>query len=153
MLAWLFPFQYQRILKARTQGFKLQLSIPEIKLLIVFFFYAAIGMLILLLFELTSDNYFHPTLEEAFLQYFTCEAGGNVPGKCSREYQIIQNQNFSYLVAIILLLPACVPLVNLMFVINWRYLQEKLQMCKKSVAVYQTLEGNDNETQPTRTHA
>ena len=110
-------------------------------------------MLVLVVSGLTTGNYFSPSVEDAISDYFNCEAGGSVPDKCSKEYQAIQSLSFPYLLAIILLLLGSVPLMNLLFVVNWKYLKEKLQWCREQAVVYQTLEGNDSETQPSRAHA
>ena len=48
---------------------------------------------------------------------------------------------------IILLLLGSVLLMNLLFVVNWKYLKEKPQWCREQALVYQTLEDNESETQ------
>ena len=118
-------FQYQSLLRATPQGSKLQLSTPEIKLLIVFFFYALFGIWVLF-YSIIATEINGSSLLAGIIQYFTCEIHANSTEACSEDYSKIGTLSFPYLLAILLLLLGCVPMVNLMFAINWKFLKAKL---------------------------
>ena len=69
-------FQYQSLLRATPQGSKLQLSTPEIKLLIVFFFYALFGIWVLF-YSIIATEINGSSLLAGIIQYFTCEIHAN----------------------------------------------------------------------------
>ena len=136
--------QYQGILKARPQGSKLRLSTPEKKLLVAFFFYVIFGVVVLLFYGVSTDNSYN--LHQVIVAYFECEASGFVPGRCNKYYEDIQALNFSSIDGIILVLLGCVPCVNLIFVVNWKYLKEKLmEKYNEHIDIYRTVDSSGGD--------
>lgn len=135
------PFlQYQVILKAEPHGSKLRLSNPEKKILIVLFFYAIFGVFVLAYFGVITDK--SDNLGEAMISYFGCEATGYVPGKCSSLYESVQQHSLPYAVWFILLFLGLVPCVNLIFVVNWKFIKDKLITWKEQIDLYRTMSVN-----------
>lgn len=86
-------------------------------------------------------------LVNALSEYFTCEEEGFVPGKCSVQQQAVQNLTIPYAIALILIVLGLVPCVNLIFVINWKYIKEKMVAWKEQIDMYRTMSVNDGDKQ------
>ena len=60
------------------------------------------------------------------LQYFACESNGHMPGKCSR--QLFEQDSVSiWLTSILLLLLGLMPALNLLFLVNFKTVKEKIK--------------------------
>ena len=105
-----------------------------LKIMIVFAYF-----LLLVLFVISRESVYlakKDAIIDAIDKYFLCEAIGHVPGRCSREFF----EQYSYLgldfmfYFIILLLP----IVNLVFLINFTLLREKLSKlnCGKLLSTF-----------------
>ena len=129
--------QYQRILKA---GIKWRFTIPEIKLIVVFSVYTSIGFLLLFFAGIVTDKSLHvrEDINSTNQDYFACEANGFVPRKCSAKFQNIQKAHHALLYPFLFLILGTLPLVNLVYVINWKYIKSKLQQCGKRRTVEET---------------
>ena len=66
-------------------------------------------------------------------EYFTCEAGGHVPGRCSRE--VFQKYLYPYVSMTTYILQGLCPLSVLNYVIDWKSVQK---MCKESKPSWST---------------
>ena len=73
-------------------------------------------------------------LEKAMHSYFLCEAVGHVPGRCSRETLERYSHPLAS-IAVYNVLLFFVPIINLVFIVNWRSIQESVRRLK----VMQTL--------------
>ena len=96
-------------------------TLPEVKLLIGLLWYILFGVVILFYNGLTTDVY-GQALHTYFDQYFSCQAAGNTTDTdCLNKYNEIQRLSFPLFVAVAMLFLGSVPIVNLVFVVNWRY--------------------------------
>ena len=130
-------FQHQKFLNDSlhgSNGSKAYLSTPEIKLLVVFFFYVVFAVSVLAYNMVVTDLY-GTQLFNDIKKYFFCEVSGNGSDHCLNPNgsQDIEHFSFPYLLAILLALLGVVPLVNLVFAINWNHLKDKLKLCKENV--------------------
>ena len=124
----IYCYQYQRILKA---GSKWRFTLPEIKLIVVFSVYASIGFILLIYAGIFTDKSLNENNTSLYQEYFACEANGFVPGKCSEKFDDINRDHHTFFYPILFLTLSGLPLVNLVYVINWNYIKNKLQQCKK----------------------
>lgn len=133
----LLYFQHQKFLNDSlhgSNGSKAYLSTPEIKLLVVFFFYVVFAVSVLMYNMVVTDVYGSQLLSD-IEKFFTCELIGNGSDHCLNPNgsQDIEYFSFPYLLAILLALLGVVPLVNLVFAVNWNHLKDKLKLCRENV--------------------
>ena len=95
-----------------------------------------------------TDKY--DPIEDVLQAYFTCEEDGFVPGKCSLQQYAVRTFSLPYAIALILILLGLVPCVNLVFVVNWKYLKEKLVAWKEQIDMYRTMSVNDGDQRSTQ---
>ena len=127
--------QYQGILKSRPGG-QFRISTTEKKLLFSFCYYILVGGLSLVRFGIATKSWYKLTF--AFEEYFNCQSRGislMQPHNCQKILMEIQANSFPGLGVTIFLLLGFAPVINLMFVLNWNRMKEKLstalfQLCK-----------------------
>ena len=70
------------------------------------------------------------SFKNATNDYFLCEAGGHVPGRCTRETIEQYSYQYSLLNCLSHIMSVFIPVVNLVFVINCRILRERMRKVK-----------------------
>ena len=81
------------------------------------------------------------SLEAAVKSYVLCEAVGYVPGKCSRES--IEQYSYPLLNIVFYFSAFLVPVVELLFVINFTNLKKKVGWLKANSLKWLSLRGSD----------
>ena len=96
------------------------LSTAEKKLLLVLSLSTLAGLVIFLTSRIIWENH-----ESIALEYFSCESNGYVPGKCNRV--AIQQDSVVWFLSAAFILIGAIPLINLLFVINFKTVKEKIK--------------------------
>lgn len=117
----------------------------------MFFFYVALAVVIILFAGVTLDQSLLPIDDDtAKWRYFECEADGHVPGRCFTQYKVIQDELYPKILPLMFIMLGSVPLVNLIYVINWKYLKSCLQQCGAYRQGYQNATDQNDDTTPNR---
>ena len=98
----------------RTKKQSLPLTVAERKILFVLCYYALFGVISLIYFGITSleqNNFI-----AALLEYFEC----NVFGENTECKPCFQDYTYPAIKSVCYLVMSCIPLANLVFVINWK---------------------------------
>ena len=111
------------------------------------FWYLLFGVVILFYSGLSSDV-FGRSLHKYFNQYFSCETVGNTTNnECLDKYNEIQQLSFPALLVVVMLFLGSVPVVNLIFVVNWKYLKH---LCMILMPRHQQTDAdNEQDSSPT----
>ena len=118
------------------------LSTPEKKIMVVLIYYAVFGFVTLLYFGITTweQSVFILALKE----YFECELFGNTRD-CSQCYEQYTSPGIK---AVSYITMSLIPVVNLVFVINWKkigvFIDQAKEKCCISSARHET--ANDKDT-------
>ena len=127
------------------------ISTAEKKLLVVLCYYILFGVTALITFALYTAR--RDTLIATTIQYFTCEATGHVPGKCDRAL-FQQHDDIWWLFCVVYILLGLIPTVNLIFVVNFGVIQEKVLACCPCCKIKQKSTSQDitsNQSPTTKT--
>ena len=99
-----------------------RVSAPELKILIVFFYFFIFSVISLTSFTIASQNITGFVSELTF--YFACESQGIQPGRtCERGFNRISGSEVALIFLYILL--GFFPAVSLVYVINYQEMKEK----------------------------
>lgn len=102
----------------------MNMTLPEIRLIVMFVYYMLFGLLILSYNGLTTDI-FMEKLRDTFEQYFVCEAYGKSSKEhCNRLHREIESMSVPYLFAVVHVFLGSIPVVNMINVINWKHLRQ-----------------------------
>lgn len=119
----------------------------------MFFFYVALAVVIILFAGVTLDQSLLPIDDDtAKRRYFECEADGHVAGHCFTQYKAIQDELYPKILPLMFIMLGSVPLVNLIYVINWKYLKSRLQQCGAKRQGYQNAADQNDDTTPLYTN-
>lgn len=109
------------------------MTTPEKKLLFSFIFYSLFAIIVVVYTSLASHN-----PDKKIFNYFQCEAKGNT-SNCEKEQNALIQAGYPYLTNILEVLLGMIPFVNLVFVVNWNYLKEKIKQQIEKNKMYVTL--------------
>ena len=100
----------------------MNMTLPEIRLIVMFVYYMLFGLVILGYSGLTTDI-FEDDLSRNFEQYIVCEAYGKYSKEhCYRLHKEIERLSVPYLIAVVHVFLGSVPVVNMINVVNWKHL-------------------------------
>ena len=120
-----FVFAYTYVYMQHSQ-IKLEhtplLSTAEKKLLLVLSLSIVAGLIIFA--SVVTSRITVKTQESIILEYFNCESSGYVPGKCNKA---VQQDSVVWFTSASLLVFGATPLFNLLFVINFKTVKEKIK--------------------------
>ena len=98
------------------------LSKAEKKLMIIFCTFIVFGVFILAFTALVTSS--ADEFVDGLMEYFTCEAGGHIPNRCSRE--VFEKHTYPYVAMVSYLLLGTMPITILNYVLDWRIVWSKL---------------------------
>lgn len=81
-------------------------------------------MIIGMVFTIIASSDLSDQFTRSLFAYFTCEASGYIDGNCDRS--IFEQHNLSWVVVVIIVLLATVPIVGLVFVVNMNNIKKRL---------------------------
>lgn len=100
----------------------MNMTLPEIRLIVMFVYYILFGLVILSYNGLTTDI-FMAKLRDNFERYFVCEAYGKYSKEhCYRLHKEIERLSVPYLIVVVHVFLGSIPVVNMINVINWKHL-------------------------------
>ena len=99
------------------------LSTAEKKLLLVLSLSILAGLVIFA--SVVTSRITMKTQASITLEYFNCESSGYVPGKCNRA--AVQQDSIVWFLSAAFILFGAIPLINLLFVINFKTVKEKIR--------------------------